>query len=234
MNHPYFVKTIPDTKGRYDIYAVIHKALRKAECELLARLGATDFTHLDAGVVLDDVKRFLNLAARHMAHEEQHIHGELERRVPSATLRIEQQHEGHRLSIMLIEDILDQMGGAPVAEWAALGRRLYLAFSEFVAHDFEHMYEEETANNSRLWAAFSDEELAAIEGGIIASIEPETVMEYLRLMVPASNPDERFVLLNGIRLHAPADAFAAIMEHAVKATLAAADYAAVTARLEAA
>ena len=72
--------------GRWDIYGPIHKGLRLAHGELLRRMGRADF---DAGVeagLLADLRTHLELASKHLAHEEGVIHPALEARTPGATV----------------------------------------------------------------------------------------------------------------------------------------------------
>ena len=94
---------------------------------------------------------------------------------------------------------------------AAALRRLYLRLSLFVAENFEHMQREETQMNAALWVTHSDEEIRAIEQRIIASHEPQEMQLALRWMLPHLSPEERSAMLDGMRAHAPAEAFAGVL-----------------------
>ena len=39
MSNPIDFAAIPPLAGRYDLYGAVHKGLRKAQCDLLGRLG---------------------------------------------------------------------------------------------------------------------------------------------------------------------------------------------------
>jgi len=74
---------------------------------------------------------------------------------------------------------------------------------------------------------FTDDELRGVEGAVVGKIDPGRMMGYLTLIVPALNRPERVAMLSGMRAAVPPEAFAAVMEHAVRGALAPADAAAV-------
>jgi hemerythrin-like domain-containing protein len=212
------------TSGRWDLYGPIHKGLRFAHAEMLKLLGSADFTAPDA--TMEALRFHLGLCAKHLAHEEQHIHPALEARLTGATGEIERQHAEHREDFARLERAMAAVERAPQEARAWAGRQLYLTFSTFVAADFIHMQEEETVFYPQLCALFSDAELMAMEMDIIHSLTPEENIAYLRLMVPAMNGAERRALLTGIKNAAPPAVFQAIVTQAVRPTLSAADLAA--------
>jgi hypothetical protein len=91
---------------------------------------------------------------------------------------------------------------------------LYQRLSLFVADNFEHMFEEETHNQSVLWEAYTDAELLAVEGQIIASHTPEQTMLGLRWMLPAMTPAERVALFGNARAGMPPEVFAGFLDFA--------------------
>lgn len=225
--------TIVDLDGRYDFYGPIHKGLRKAQSDLLVRLGAADFG--DARAVADllaDMREFLALAAAHIEHEHDHVHDALRAHGADCVDRLDHQHEAHRAAFAEVEVLIEriQAGGAPAR--AVLGRRLYLAFSAYVARDLEHMLEEETMAAPQLWSLFSDTELMTIEGRIVGSLSPEDAMAFMRLMIPAANPVERAAMLAGMRQQAPREAFDAVLEFAARPNLSPAEFADLASRLD--
>lgn len=210
---------------RHDLYAPIHKGLRLALSDLLVRLGQADFAdEAAAAALLAGLRRQLVLSASHLHHEEVEIHTALEARAPGATLTLEADHDHHRRAFVTLEAAIAAVEAAPPAERAGPARALYLAFSQFVAADFAHMAEEELVVLPLLQRLFDDEELIAIEARIVAAIPPEKTMQYLALMVPAMNPIERAQFLAFVRAGAPAEAFDAILDSAVRPTLAPAEY----------
>ncbi len=62
----------------------------------------------------------------------------------------------------------------------------------------EHLDMEETRHNQALWAAYSDAELQAMEGRILAGVGPQEMSLWLRWLIPALNPTERAQLIAGM------------------------------------
>lgn len=222
----------PDLNGRWDIYGCIHKGLRKAQLEMLLRVGSADFSDRDAvAAILSDMRLIMVLAASHLKHENDHIHRAMKSKMPNSAGRLEEQHDSHERDFAELEELLAAIEDADDASRRALGRRLYLGFSAFIAHDLEHMHEEETVANPLLQSLFTDKELEEIEMGIIATLTPEKAIAYMRLMIPASNADERANLLGGMKASAPPEAFKAVIELAARPTLSASDFAALSLRI---
>ena len=59
-------------------------------------------------------------------------------------------------------------------------------------------------------AMFPKDVLAGLDAAIVGSIPPETLGQFLSIMLPGMNVLDRSELLAEIRDHAPADAFAGI------------------------
>ena len=57
---------------------------------------------------------------------------------------------------------------------------LYRQLTLFMAHNFEHMNEEETAHNAVLWAHYTDAELVGIHDALVASIPPHEMLQFAR------------------------------------------------------
>ena len=81
--------------------------------------------------------------------------------------------------------------------------------ARFVADNFEHVHIEETANNAVLWAEYSDAELLAIKGRLLAAIAPEVNMAFLRWIALNLSPCERAELFVNARPAMPPAAFEA-------------------------
>ncbi len=225
------IDAVPETHGRYDMYVAIHKALRRAHCDMLIRLGTAEFSATGLSGLLDELRALLAFCGSHIAHEEAHIHPALEARMPAAASETEDDHGSHRKRLDQLEEIIGRLEHAESACRPAIGREFYLAYSLFAAHDFIHMFGEETRLNASLWAVFADEELMAIEGAIKAGIAPEKAVYLMRLMLPAVNRTQRVMIMADVKAHAPQPAFVAIMELAARATLSADDMADLERRL---
>lgn len=205
--------------ARHDLYGPIHKGLRYALSNLLVRLGRADFTTPEGEETLKALEAQLRLSEGHLAHEERFIHTALESRRPGASAMLERQHREHDDAFADLRALIAAVRDAAPAEKASVARALYLTFSNFVAEDFAHMAEEEEIALPILQELFTDAELQQIEADLIAAIPPEKTMQYLRLMLPAGTPDERFGFLDHVRAHAPAEAFAAILDQAARPAL---------------
>src|SRR5436305_1612020 len=123
-------------------------------------------------------------------------------------------HLHHRARFDEIESYATALEVAAPDARPAAGRALYLAFAAFLAEDFAHMDEEERVIQPMLHVLFTDAELIAMETAILQGLSPDKAMMFLSMMLPASNPDEQFAMLNGVRLSAPAEAFAAVIQMA--------------------
>lgn len=212
------------TAQRYDLYGPVHKGLRLAHAEMMARLARAD--HVAPTRLLDDLRSHLDLCRRHLHDEDRHIHPALEARRPGATAELNRQHEDHRDDFERLERAITAVERAAPAARAAAGRELFLTFTTFVAADLAHMHEEETQVFALLCALFSDAELQALEMAIIAELSPADNIAFMRLIIPAVTPAERAALLAGVKGAAPPEAFLAIIEQAVRPTLDADDLAA--------
>jgi hypothetical protein len=215
------------------MYGSIHKGLRKAQLEMLLRLGSAEFSH--AGTVdsiIADMRTILTMAASHLLHENEHVHRALENKAPGSSSRLEDQHGSHQRDFAQLEELLQVMeSSADATQRKALGRRLYLGFGAFIAHDLEHMHEEVTIANPLLQSLFTDAELEEIEMGIISTLTPEKTIAFMRLMIPASNPEERASMLGGMKANAPPEAFQAVIDLAARPTLSEAEFADLSRRL---
>jgi len=209
--------TIYVNEGRYNLYTMPHKALRRAQMLLLTRLGTLDPDDRAGIEGLVEDMAMLNAAGRgHLEHENTHIHQVIEAHVLGATEQLAEEHEEHERDFDELDAMLDQIRTAPADRMAALLRALYLRYSLFIAADLQHMVEEETQTLSLLHQLFGDAELRAIEQRIVTSIPADEMMMFLRLMVPAMNLGERVEMLGGMKAAMPAPVFAAVCEANVK------------------
>ncbi len=228
----------PRVSATHDFYAPVHKGLRLALCRLMIRLGSVDASNRGAvAIVLADLRAHMILSASHLDHEEREIHTALERRAPGAANDLYADHQHHRASFARIETAVNAVEAAGPDQRAAALHRLYLTFSRFVADDFTHMAEEEEEILPVLQDLFTDGELMAIEGRIVASMPPERTVAFTQMMIPAGGPAERVALLSGVRQGmirdgAPPEAFADLLRFGAKPSLPAADFEALVAALD--
>jgi hypothetical protein len=196
--------------ARYNMYGFIHKALRAFMSDtllMLGRLDVGDATETDAA--LAQARDLLALCRMHLEHENRFVHPALEACEPDSSARIAGEHVHHEEDIALLLDHVDAVQatrGDDAACEAAAGR-LYRHMAVFVGDNFVHMGYEEREHNATLWAHYSDAQLHAIEGAIVAALTPETSALAMRWMLPSLSHPERMRLLDGLRANAPAPVF---------------------------
>ena len=191
------------TAPRHDIYAFIHKGLRAFMAHTLVRVGRVDpHDEAEFAEVAEELRALLHICADHLQNENEVIHASMEARRPGSSAHVAADHVQHADAIGRLAELLNRAAGSAEATHA-----LYHALGAFVAHNFEHMEEEETAHNAVLWATHSDDELRALERAIIARHTPQEMGLALRWMLPHMNPAERAAMLGGMRASAPAPVF---------------------------
>jgi hypothetical protein len=182
--------------ARLDLYAHIHKALRLFMTDTLQQLSRLDVDDpLDLAAGLSQMDALLDAAKHHVDKENTFVHPAIEARRAGASAAIEAEHDEHLDAIATLRAEGAALRAMPSAGAA---QRLYRRFAAFVAHNFEHMAVEESRHNQALWAAYSDEELMALHGRIMASIDPREMSEVLRWMIPALSPAERAMVIGGL------------------------------------
>jgi hypothetical protein len=192
---------------RHDIYAFIHKGLRAFMSHALVRVGRLDPHDPDElAEVRAELGALLAICAGHVRHENEIVHRAMEARRPGSSAAIAGEHVEHEQAIERLRTMLSGIDGDDRATHA-----LYHALGAFVAHNFEHMEQEETVHNAVLWAAYSDAEILAIEHEIHQAIKPEEMQLALRWMLPHMNPAERAAMLRGMRQSAPAEVFEGVL-----------------------
>jgi len=198
------------TTARVNLYAAVHKGLRAALAQALLETGRMDTTDIeDTTRVLESVRDLLTLCRTHLKHEDTFVHAAMQARRPGSAVVTLGDHEHHKQSFVAIEDAVCAVEDSVDAERVVAARRLYTLLALFVADNYEHMHIEETQNNEVLWADYTDAELLAIKGRLLAAIPPEINMAFLRWMAPNLSPAERAELLLGARPAMPPAAFEA-------------------------
>jgi hypothetical protein len=201
--------------NRTKSYDVPHKGLRNALSQLLLLAGRTDYSNLqEVGALYHmgiDVFKILTI---HATDENEVTLAELETRCPGCAQHDMDDHEEIHIAQDNLEKLLlkiysDSKQGNDVTED---GAEFYLAFSEFMGKYLEHTAEEERVTQPLLWRHFTDEELAAHRGKIMAKNPPETLLIWFRFVIPAQSHNERTGLLTGFKKMAPAAFFDQGME----------------------
>jgi len=199
-------ETVP--AGRFDIYAGVHKGLRRFMGDTLVAVGRMD-VH-DAGelaATVAQVRGLLEFCLEHLHAENQFLHPAMEARRPGAACTTAKDHDDHLQVIERLEFDLRTVERATPDVGAGAASRLYRRLAVFVAENLEHMQVEETENNAVLWETHTDEELVEIHHAIVASVNSATMAAFLRWAVPALTPAERAALFTGMQGGAPREVF---------------------------
>ncbi|HTT09679.1 MAG TPA: hemerythrin domain-containing protein [Burkholderiaceae bacterium] len=197
---------------RHDIYAAVHKGLRACMAHVLVEAGRMDTTDADdTAQALGSMRHLLLLCRTHLEHEDRFVHAAMEARCPGSAATTRGDHEHHVRSIVQLESAARAVEDSAGEARRSAARALYTLLSRFVAENYEHMHVEETRNNIVLWAEYTDAELIALKGRLIAAIPPEVNMAFMRWMAPSLSPLERAELLGNARQGMPAAAFDAAL-----------------------
>lgn len=199
--------------ARHDMYAFIHKALRRLLCDTLVRVGRLDDGDAaESAATLGQLEAMLALMQGHLEHENRYVHPALEARRPGTSARIGAEHEEHLETIEALQAELQALRAAPAERRPLLSRRLYRHLTLFVAENLQHMHVEETVHNAALWEGYTDAELVAIEDALRADIPEAEMAQVLRWMVPALTPAERAEMLVPMQAAIPPEAFRGVLE----------------------
>ncbi|WP_028080387.1 hemerythrin domain-containing protein [Solimonas soli] len=199
-------------RPRHDLYAVIHKGLRAMMNEVLTAAGRCDWSDgAECARTLAAVRELADFCAGHLAHENRFVHPAMEARAPMTSLAAAHEHVEHEAAIKRLRGqaaLVEVLNGAARVE---AGEALYRGLAVFVGENFVHMNDEETRHNAVLWALYSDAELEALHGALVASLTPDEMRMAMRWMLPNASHAERVGLLEGMRANAPAPVFEATL-----------------------
>jgi hypothetical protein len=198
--------------ARLDLYAGIHKALRACMAETLVRVGRIDVADAaDRDEALAELEQLLAFCTDHLRHENTFVHTAIEARQPAGVSRIAEEHVEHLESIAALREESAALQAAAADAAPMLAQRLYRHLALFVAENFQHMHVEESVHNALLWQHYSDAELAALHGRLMASLTPQDKLMTARWMIPASTPAERAGMAAGMKAEMPPEALLGVM-----------------------
>lgn len=155
----------------FDLYGDIHRALRTAMTDLLARMGRTDPGDAREVVArLDDLVGMLDAMASHIAHEATFLHVALERRLPGSAIRLDIEHAEHARAMEDLKELAERVRRADASRRPSSYRALYLRYAAFVGESLVHMTDEETRTQTLFDDLFTTAELHALHDALLASI----------------------------------------------------------------
>lgn len=196
-------------------YDVPHKGLRNGLSQLSLLAGRTDYANATEVKQLYQLGiRLFSILSIHAEDENGVTLAHLETRCPGCSRHDLDDHEDiHRTQQNLEKQLAAIHAGANEGKnMMEAGAEFYLAFTEFHGEYLQHTAEEERVTQPLLWQYFTDEELAAHRGEIMARNPPQTLLTWFEFVIPAQSHAERVGLLTGFSKMAPAAFFAEAME----------------------
>jgi hypothetical protein len=209
---------------RHDLYGAIHRGLRKTEMDMLSRIGTLDAND-DAAVSLmvKDFRKLIALARYYLVFEND-IHAQLNVRRPGAVAVGVAGHADHGKAFAGLEFVLGTLATLRGEGRRRQLRALYLRFSEFIAHDFEHMLDEEQVVQPLLQTVFTAEELADLEQRLIDVVPREIVRSFIAIIVPALDPSAQADLIARLERCMAPEVFAEVMRDSIRPVVNDADW----------
>lgn len=194
---------------RFNIFNLIHKALRHMLYDTALKIQRNDFTSTEETLpVIGQLELLLTYFDEHAKHEDAFILPAITKYDERLVREFESEHEeDHRLTEDLRAFITQwklETHASPRLIW---GQKIFYSFNRFVAFNLNHTNKEEKILNGLLWQHYSDQELMTIEQKIIQGIQPEILLAESRWMMRSINRKEIFEWLGGIKHGAPEEVF---------------------------
>ena len=204
---------------RHEMYWPIHKALRHMMYATAQNLGVADFQDEKvADGALASLENTITLLVFHAEHEEKFVHTALEERAPGVIESFEKDHGSDERTYVELRRLSDEAKSANGERKSELGNDIYGLYNQFIGTYLDHLYREEHELQQALWDNFSDEELGAIDGAIMASVAPDLMAQFLALICESFNPGELAFMLNGMKAAMPPEVFEGLVRSAESAT----------------
>ncbi len=192
---------------RVDLYTEVHKGLRRALTGLLSDAGRLDATDPKAVADFNDELGFLTgLLMEHAENEETYVQPLLDPAETNLAATIEAAHQELETEINAVVEVYRQLGEADEEQAPSSGNRAYYQLAGFIGLYLVHMSTEELDVMPYLQGRLSDPELMDVQNQLRASIAPPRMADYLRLMIPAMNIQERTAMFSGMKAVAPPEA----------------------------
>jgi hypothetical protein len=199
---------------RYNIFNLIHKALRSMMFEAATAIQQTDFTNRDEAIVtIHRLEKVLDSFDEHANHEDKYIMPAVERYAKQLVDELESQH--------VVDQALTHSMRDAISQWRAaedellmieMGLKILYDFNEFIAFNLSHMNKEEVELNAVLLQYYSDPEIMHISHTLVSSIEPTVLFETSRWMMASINSQEAITWLTGIKHNAPHEVYSLYMK----------------------
>jgi hypothetical protein len=145
----------------------------------------------------------------HVHTENEHTLRRLEERAPGASAHDRDDHEKlDEIQNHLQRQLMTFTGGETPEQM----HTFYLNFALFQSQYLEHTHEEETVTELLLQHYFTDAELIEHRQTIMKKLEPNTLLLWLKYIIPAQRIDESVGMLTGLKTNAAEAFFNQVME----------------------
>lgn len=203
------------TPAHEDLFTTIHKGLRAMLYELSTRLQTNDFADLEATrTLVSDLEHDFAVArsagcavcilSHHATDEEKHIFASVSPVGGALISTLVAEH--HRLTHQELE--IGRAAHRLLDEPSARGRieaggRLNRAMNALMVDYLAHMNREEAELVPLMQQHFTDGQMAAMRGAIMAGLPPDRMFAILGWMLPSLNVTELSDLLGAVSQGAP-------------------------------
>ena len=196
---------------RFDTLTPIHKALRALIYEVGGDLQTTDFAdELEAAGAAADLELALHLMRDHHTTEEVYFYPKLQPLEEQLVAAMLEQHENVEQLLDVADDARLRARGPDAEARIKAGADVNCRFNELVAFYLDHLAEEEAKVLPATWRHFDDAQLMAIQGAIIAEMDPDTLFQWLGWMFKGLNRVELVGMLRGAKAGMPPEALEAV------------------------
>jgi len=179
-----------DARQRAEIFINVHKGLRRGLWGLALRIGELDWDdQLEVASAGREFENMLLFLREHSANEDEIQFSFLEKRVPGATRREQEEHREIDYRLDLLEKHWYQL--LRDSERQQAGYHFYLEYNKFLSSYLDHMDREERELTEAFYQHCSDPEIENAFKEIVARTSPQNMSMMLTYMIPAMNPAER-------------------------------------------
>lgn len=192
----------------HDVYKDVHKGLRAALFAVTGEAGRTDPCDEPAlRALAEHVSTLTKRLTSHASHENKYLQPLIEEHVPQRAANVVDAHVSLEVRMLEIEAHANRITVEPRGDRLGLVHQLYLDLARYTSSYLEHQDEEERTIMPALDAALGMEALLDVHQKLVAGTPPDELAQFMALMIPAMNIDERTELLGGMRVNAPGEVF---------------------------
>jgi len=175
--------------------------------EILNDAGRLDATDQKAVAVFNEQLSFLTgLLTEHAGNEETFIQPLLDSAETDFAATIDTTHKALENEIKAVGEAYRLLDGASEDQALPLCKQAYYQLSGFIGRYLVHMSTEELDVMPYLQGKLTDPELMDITMQLRGSIAPPRMADYLKIMIPAMNIQERTAMFSGMKAFAPPEA----------------------------